>query len=146
MKTLLERCQHLPDRTFAPGECLLEEGSRTGVIYVLVEGELEVLKGQVQIATSSEPGALFGEMSVLLDLPHMATVKAVEPSIVKAVAQGREFLRAQPDVTVEVARMLARRLHFVTTYLADLKRQFEGTNDHLGMVDEVLDSLVHHQD
>jgi hypothetical protein len=33
----------------------------------------------------------------------------------------------------------------VTTYLADLQHQFSEREDHLGMVDEVLDSLLHHQ-
>ena len=34
----------------------------------------------------------------------------------------------------------------MTTYLVDLKRQFESSGDHLAMVDAVLESLVHHQE
>jgi hypothetical protein len=34
----------------------------------------------------------------------------------------------------------------MTSYLADLKAQFHDRSDHLGMVDEVLASLMHHQD
>jgi hypothetical protein len=45
-----------------------------------------------------------------------------------------------------VGRLLAGRLNAATTYLADLKRQFEHQSNHLGMVGEVLDVLIHQQD
>jgi hypothetical protein len=44
-----------------------------------------------------------------------------------------------------VAELLAQRLNSVTGYLADLKRQYEDHDDHLGMVDEVLETLTHQQ-
>ncbi len=37
------------------------------------------------------------------------------------------------------------RLQCVTGYLADLKRQYAEHGDHLGMVDEVLGTLLHQQ-
>ena len=45
-----------------------------------------------------------------------------------------------------MARLLANRLNAATTYLVDLKRQFAGSNDHLGMVGEVLETLIHQQE
>jgi CRP/FNR family transcriptional regulator, cyclic AMP receptor protein len=44
-----------------------------------------------------------------------------------------------------VARILSRRVRLVTGYLVDLKRQFADRDDHLAMVDAVLESLVHRQ-
>ena len=72
--TVLDLCHELPQKTFAAGETILEEGARAGVLYVLREGEVEVLKGDFQITTVAESGSFFGEMSVLLSMPHMATV------------------------------------------------------------------------
>jgi CRP/FNR family cyclic AMP-dependent transcriptional regulator len=43
-----------------------------------------------------------------------------------------------------VARILSRRVQLVTGYLVDLERQFADRDDHLAMVDEVLESLVPH--
>jgi CRP-like cAMP-binding protein len=83
-------------------------------------------------------------MSVLLDQPHSATVRAIEPSVFAVVEDPEAFIRAHPDFARSVATLLARRLQGVTSYLADLKRQFAGEDSHLGMVDEVLDSLLHH--
>ena len=80
MRTILSFCQDLPEAIFGPGEVLLAEGKKEELLYILIEGELEVLKGDFQINTVSEPGAIFGEISVLLDLPHMATVKALTPT------------------------------------------------------------------
>ena len=33
----------------------------------------------------------------------------------------------------------------MTHYLVDLKQQFADHENHLGMVDQILDTLVHHQ-
>ena len=33
----------------------------------------------------------------------------------------------------------------LTHYLVDVKQQFTGLTGHLGMVDQILDTLVHHQ-
>lgn len=146
MRTILSFCQDLPEVTFGPGEVLLAERERVGVLYILIEGEVEVLKEDFQISTVSEPGAIFGEISVLLDIPHTATVKALTTSRMYVVQRASEFLQSQTDITYQLARLLAQRLHGVTTYLADLKRQFEDQENHLGMVDVVLETLVHQQD
>jgi CRP/FNR family transcriptional regulator, cyclic AMP receptor protein len=124
---------------------LLPEGASTGILYVLIEGELEILKGDFQVAVVSEPGAIFGEVSVLLGMPHMASVKALAPARVHRIDNAAAFLSAHPDVALELARLLAQRLNGVTSYLVDIKRQFEDQKSHLGMVDEVLESLVHQQ-
>lgn len=145
VRTILSFCQGLPEKTFAPGEVLLAEGGRERILYILLEGEVEVLKGDFQVNTVSEPGAIFGEISVLLDIPHMATVKTLTPSRAYVVERAGEFLQSHTDIAYQLARLLAQRLHGVTTYLVDLKSQFEDQKDHLGMVDEVLETLVHQQ-
>jgi CRP-like cAMP-binding protein len=146
MATVLEICKGLALRSFAAGETVMAEGATDGVLYVLVEGAVEIVKGDVQINTVAEPGAIFGEVSVLLGLPHMATVKALQASVFHVAGDASEFLRSNPEVALAVATLLAKRLHIVTTYLIDLKRQFETHEGHLSLVDEVLESLVHHQE
>ena len=146
MSSVLRACKGLPIREFAAGEAVVAEGSPAGALYVLASGSVEVLKGDVQITTVAEPGAFFGEMSVLLARPHTATVRALEPSTFHVVDDPLGFLHAHPASTFELARLLARRLHFVNSYLVDLKRQFQDSGDHLSMVDEVLETLVHHQE
>lgn len=145
MPSILPLCQALPIATFAPGDILLAEGQRSGRLFVLIEGEVEILKGGFEINTVAEPGAIFGEISVLMDLPHMATVRALTPCRAHVVKGGEAFLKSNPEITYELSKLLAQRLHGVTTYLIDLKRQFENEANHLNMVDDVLEALVHQQ-
>jgi len=141
----LPLCDETRKIAVAAGTVLLSEGTKSGRIYVLDEGTLEVARGETQVAVVSEPGSIFGEMSLLLDSPHTATVRAVTPATVYEFTDGAEFLRADPETALVVAKVLARRLHSATTYLVDLKRQYAGHGTHLAMVSEVLASLVHQQ-
>ncbi|MEI6084522.1 MAG: cyclic nucleotide-binding domain-containing protein [Verrucomicrobiota bacterium] len=145
MTSIIESCQGLPERRFAAGAIILEEGKKLGLIYILAEGSVEILKGDVQLNRVSTPGAIFGEMSVLLDQPHMATVKALTDSRFYEAENGKAFLRANPEINLHVSTLLAERLHAMSNYLIDLKNQFEDRKDHLGIVDEVLESLSHRQ-
>ena len=130
----------------AAGTVLLKEGNTSGYIYVLAEGKIEVVRGKTQVAVVDEPGSVFGEMSVLLDTPHTATVRALSPATVFAYDDARSFMRSDPEITFVIARLLAQRLNSATTYLVDLKRQYAGQGNHLGMVSDVLASLIHQQE
>ena len=145
MTSIADLTQDLPTQTFEPGAILLAEGGSSGRLYVLVDGAVEILKGDFQINLVSDRGALFGDMSALLAIPHMATVRTVTRSTVRVIEGGEDFLRTHQEISFHLAKMLAERLHGVTAYLVDLKAQFEDNQDHLGMVDEILESLVHQQ-
>ncbi len=122
MSSILDLCKAVPTRAFEPGAILLAEGKRSGHLYVLIDGEAEVLKGQLQINVVAEPGAILGEMSLLLNIPHMATVRAVTPCRAHVIENGDAFLQANKEVAYELCKLLAQRLHGVTSYLADLNR------------------------
>jgi CRP-like cAMP-binding protein len=140
---MLELSAHLPEVAFASGESVIREGGPSGSIWVLVSGALRVLKGDVQVNTITNPGALVGEMSVLLGTDHGATVEAAEPSTLRHAADGHALLASDPAITHLVAVGLAERLSFVTTYLADLTRQYADVPG-LSMVSEVLSRLEQH--
>ena len=147
MQEILGACAgRMPERTIPAETTILAEGQRAGVLYVLVEGEVAILKGDYQLHTIANPGAVFGELSVLLDAPHTATVKTTLPSRFHVIENPREFLSSAPEVALAIASLLAQRLNLMTTYLVDLKRQYEGSEDHFGMIDEVLGTLSHGQD
>ena len=107
-----------------------------------MEGKLEVIKGDIIVAVLTEPGAMLGEMSVLLDQPHTATVRAAADSTIYEFDDAASFLRDQPAVALLIARLLAQRLNVATTYLADLMHQYAGHGTHLSMVSELLHSMI----
>ena len=142
MRDILEYCIGGVRRNVAAGTEVLHQGGRTGHLYVLIEGRLDVIRGDTVVASLSEPGAVLGEMSVLLDAPHTATVRAAADSVVYEIDDAASFLRQQPAVTLIIARMMAQRLNVATTYLADLKHQYAGHGNHLAMVGDVLQSMI----
>ncbi len=139
---ILATCGDAPTELCAPGTVLFEEGKRSGRLLILVDGEVEVRRGGTMVATIADPGAVFGEMSALLGLPHTATVVARSPVTVRAPPDAALFLREHPELAFHLARLLAQRLNAATTYLVDVKRQYDGRDDHLGMVGEVLEVLT----
>lgn len=144
MKDMLTLSAHLPEMRYAPGAVVVREGGEAGGLWVLVSGSLRVLKGAVMVNTVTRPGALIGEISVLLGTAFSATVEAAEPSVLRYAQDGQALLASDPAITTLVAIGLAERLHFVTTYLADLKHQY-GDAPGLTMVPEVLRQLAQRQ-
>src|SRR5215213_1190613 len=100
MREILEYCVGGVRKNVPAGALVVHEGGRTGHLYVLIEGRLEVIKGDVVVAAITEPGAVLGEMSVLLDQPHTATVRAAADSIVYEFDDAAAFLREQPAMAL----------------------------------------------
>jgi CRP-like cAMP-binding protein len=74
-------------------------------------------------------GAVFGELSVLLDQPHTADVRALETSqfhVVNATA----LLAQNPIAALYVATVLARRLDGANDALIQLKNQLQTGEAH----------------
>ncbi|HUF63163.1 MAG TPA: Crp/Fnr family transcriptional regulator [Verrucomicrobiales bacterium] len=139
---MLSACPDLPEALFDSGAAVLEEGGRSGKLFILKSGSVEIVKESVSLNEIDQPGAVFGEISHLLDQSHMATVRTLEPSCFYVVEDPEKFFVDNPAFAREVARLLARRLQGVTRYLVDLKRQFDRESSHLSMVDEVLEALI----
>ncbi len=140
---MLALSAHLPEIELDIGQPVVDERGTGGAIWVLVSGALQVRKGDITVNTITQPGAIVGEMSVLLGTHHGATVEATEPSRLRYAADGQALL-GDPAVLGLVAIGLAERLNFVTSYLADLKYQY-GDAPGLSMVSDVLTQLTQRQ-
>jgi CRP/FNR family cyclic AMP-dependent transcriptional regulator len=112
----------LPVVTYQAGETVLSAASTTGRLLILKEGEVAVVKEGLEIARVTEPGAVFGELSVLLDQPHTADVRALEASQFH-VADAATLLKGDPIALLYVATVLAQRLDSANRGLLELKRQ-----------------------
>ncbi|WP_167880279.1 Crp/Fnr family transcriptional regulator [Nocardioides guangzhouensis] len=145
MTDLLALGSDLPTADLTPGTVLIEEGTRPGRLLVLVSGEVVVEHDGVPFARIDSPGAVFGEMSAVLDRAATATVRAVGDVRVHVVDDPVRFLTDTPGAALAVLRTTASRLDGMTQYLVDVKRQFADQAGHLGLVDQILDTLVHHQ-
>ena len=139
-------CAELPLRRYDAGEVVIGEGGRTCALFFLVSGKVQISRGGIVLAELDEPGEIFGEISILLDRPHIVEVRAMVETEFRLAEDAAGFLRSHPELNLHLARALARRLDAVISYLADLKQQYGEDPGHLGMVHDVLGSLVHLRD
>lgn len=144
MSEILDLLHDSEERRFAAGEVILEEGGASGPLLFLAEGTVEVVIDGQQIATTSQPGTVFGVFSLLPAGRDAATIRALEPCVFRVVQNPRELLQASPQLCWHVCETVTQRLATLAAYLGDLQRQFAGT-DHVGMMREVLAALLHRQ-
>ncbi|WP_052574104.1 cyclic nucleotide-binding domain-containing protein [Haloferula sp. BvORR071] len=144
MNPFLEIVAGHPVREFAAGDYILRQDGPCDELYVLLEGEVEVMRDDVRVAKISESGSVFGEMSLLLGGPCTASVRALGAARVTTVYEPRAFLASSPVASLHIAELLAHRIDALNRYLVDVKHQYEG-HDHIGMVDDVLSTLMHRQ-
>ena len=123
MASLLTLTQTQPSRSLASGEVLIAEGNGGGDLYVLETGRLIVTRGGVEIARIETPGALIGEMSVLLGKDSSATVRADGAAKVRVVADAIAFLERQPLVALGVATLLSERLDATSAIVVELRKE-----------------------
>lgn len=130
MASILEAARDLPVTVLGPRAVLVAEGARTGKLYVLRSGDLEVVRDGSVVASFGEPGAIVGEISVLLDQPHTANVRSRMGAEVHVVDDPNRFLEDNPAVARELARSLALRLQKTTALLVDLRHRSKEREDH----------------
>ncbi len=145
MADLLELSEDLPVESVPAGAVLIEEGSDPDRLLILVSGSVTIERDDVAFARIDSPGSIFGEMSAVLRRPATATVRASTDVTVRVAADPEAFLIERPGAALNVLRTTASRLDGLTQYLVDVKAQFADQSGHLGMVDDILDTLVHHQ-
>ena len=101
--------------TVPVGSYLMREGESGDALYIVVEGEFEVTKrsgSQDVVLAMRGAGELFGEMSLLDQAPHSASVRAVQPSHLFKVSGDvfRELLATKPQATLAILRTVTSRL------------------------------------
>ena len=138
-----KRLAALPLETYQAGQTVIAEGSRTGRLLILAKGKVAIVKEDTEIATVAEPGALFGELSALLDQPNTADVRALETSQFH-VAYAGILLQQNPIAVLYAATMLARRLDAVNHVLVQLKSQLHAGQSHTVVAETVskMEGLV----
>jgi CRP-like cAMP-binding protein len=118
---ILAKLADHPLRVFEAGDVVLSSGSRTGRLLFLERGAVDVVVDDVEVARISEPGAVFGDVALLLDQPHKADVRAVRTSSFHVVEDGEAFLDAEPGVLLYIAKVLALRLDAVNHLLIEAR-------------------------
>ncbi|HEX2479804.1 MAG TPA: cyclic nucleotide-binding domain-containing protein [Geminicoccaceae bacterium] len=141
LEAVFERLSAFPILVFEPRDVVLAEGSTTGRLLFLIQGAVDVVKDQWQIAHVVEPGAVFGDMAALRGQPHSADVIAAQPSSFFVIDNAATFLKNEPLIALYVAVIQSGRLDAVNRHLIDARRQLAATGQQNTMFNAVLDRI-----
>jgi CRP-like cAMP-binding protein len=134
-ETLEILAKELPQLRVQVAERVVNEGDPAREMFVVLEGELEVLKKSPTNGAESRvamlgPSGWFGEMSILDVQPRSASVRAIAPSrLLRISAESVDKLLYRRDLksyslfVMNIARELSRRLRVADGILA----QFMGS-------------------
>lgn len=103
-------------RRFKRGEIIVEQGKKANALFIILTGRARVMtsdrRGREVILASMQPGDHIGEMSLIDDEPHSATVRAEVQTDVLMLGRA-EFARCLPDsssMAYALVRGLVQRL------------------------------------
>lgn len=95
------------------GQVLIKEGEQTDRFYIILEGSVEIYKGDKMLATLGK-GSHFGEMALLNEGPRSATVRAVEDG--RMLVLEREpftrLIRQKSQIGVKLMQKFASELSY----------------------------------
>ena len=98
-------------RSFEAGELVFEAGAPASCMYVVAEGEVEIVVGGTVVDVLS-PAAIFGEMALITGEPRSATVRARASCRLVEIPEKRflYLVHESPFFALEVMRVLTARL------------------------------------
>ncbi len=113
LKRIAKQTQH---HSFKKGDVIIREGERDGRLFVIISGEVEVIKDlgsqkEKRLGTFRSNN-YFGEMAPLDDYVRTASVRAVRDTELLSLDQWniREEIKKYPSIAIELLQILARRL------------------------------------
>lgn len=121
-------------RVLQAGEVLFRQGDVGDCMYVIEDGEAEVIKsenGKDTRVAVMRSGDLFGEMAIIQRERRSATVRALTELRILTIDK-RTFLRRvqeDPSLAFTVLHLMSQRVRALDNELAALKRVVESTKD-----------------
>jgi len=113
-------------RIFEPGAEIVKQGDPGQEMFIIVDGEVSVVRDGVTIAELG-PGGHFGEMSIVDDAPRSASVRAKKRTDVLTIGQAEigGLMRLDPVLAVKIlwtlVQALSGRLRVASAELIEFK-------------------------
>jgi len=104
---------------FSSGEYIFRKGDAGTAMYMVIEGEVDLLVGRVMVETA-RPGAFLGEMALILPARRSASARARTDCRVFPIdaARFQTLVRETPSFALDVMKALALRLRRTTEHMA----------------------------
>jgi CRP/FNR family transcriptional regulator, cyclic AMP receptor protein len=131
-------------KLFEPGDIVFKEGEKGDLMYVLIEGAVDLKKkverGETVLKTVDTPNDFFGEMALLDDRPRSATAIATKRTRALAV-DGPTFesmILANGKFALKIIKILAARIRRSNDQVSELIETMPKERIARGMTDFAL--------
>lgn len=138
-------------KTLKPGEVLFRKGEPGSAMYVIEDGEIEIVLpvdppvNEVQLSVLKE-GEFFGELALFADTPRTATARAIAETRLVEMQRGDfiTFVMERPSVGVSMLSEMAKRLLLTNELITSLasKNPNEEIEEKLSFADKVSDKIA----
>lgn len=121
------------------GEILFKQGEKDKVIYILMDGIVEIYVSGCLVAEIKDKGTFVGELSILTESPRSATVKAQTDCLFYCIDGTDLFVLAKeyPEVLSRLCKSLANKIAYTSNELSELK--MAGNESHTRIISKHTD-------
>lgn len=109
------------------GRAFIKEGDADQVVYLLLQGDLEIQKGDKKLAAITSPGQVLGEMAIINQEPRYATVQATSQAFLLKLDPDKFSNHKNASLELAFAMMLNRCLAEKLKFTSDKAKLYEET-------------------
>ena len=115
-----ERFSQQKFRLYRAGDWVFRKGDTSAEMFVVSEGEVEILQGEKQLAIVKR-GDFLGEMAILESSPRSACARALQDTKLLVIPAGGFLLkiRRDPSFAFELLQCLSKRIRKTNEILAE---------------------------
>ncbi|MCG9129265.1 SpoIIE family protein phosphatase [Candidatus Poribacteria bacterium] len=123
---------------------LFEEGDDGDSLYLLVEGEISIIKADTEVLTFNDVGYCFGEVALIDDKPRSATIKTLSPTKLLKISRDDFFiaLAREPLIGRGIFRVLNNKIrHDLEVQMSSIRKEI-AQEESIRLAAEVQQSIL----
>lgn len=106
------------------GKVIFKEGEPGDVVYVVLDGQVE-LHVNGELVETVEPGGILGEMALIEQAPRVATASARTACDLQPISEARfmSMIQQTPHFALQIMKVIASRLRRMNARLTKKKKK-----------------------
>lgn len=129
---------------YPAGYTIFEEGAEGDSLYLLVEGEISIIKADTEVLSFNEKGYCFGEVALIDDKPRSATIRTVTPTCLLRITRDEfyQVLASEPLIGRGMFRVLNNKIrHDLDIQMSSIRKEI-AQEESMRLAAEVQQSIL----
>ncbi len=129
---------------YPAGYTIFEEGAEGDSLYLLVEGEISIIKADTEVLSFNEKGYCFGEVALIDDKPRSATIRTVTPTCLLRITRDEFYqaLASEPLIGRGMFRVLNNKIrHDLDIQMSSIRKEV-AQEESMRLAAEVQQSIL----